>query len=159
MTDGGSLLVENRGGNQAGAASRYVSVNNLTNLKLAEAVYPERIALTEVTLGSHGPVSGASYGHNYLDVVAYVQQSGTEPCGVPNAYGAYLVPPGYTKQTLRRFVVRNQEQSIQATWDGPALVVPPATGAGRHVCVQLDVALLSNETTVFMGGTAYKYTP
>lgn len=157
VTDGGALHVEQRAGLPAGAASRSFTANSLTYHKLAEAVYPERIAVTEVTVGSHGPVNGSVYGHNYVDLVAYVQTSGSASCGPASAYVA--APPGYSRTVLRRFVVRNLTPSIHATWNGPALVVPGAAAAGRRVCVQLEVSLLSTETTIFMGGTAYKYEP
>ncbi|HVF05390.1 MAG TPA: hypothetical protein VNA20_11170 [Frankiaceae bacterium] len=156
VTHGGALQVEQRAGLPVGAASRHFVANNLTFHKLAEATYPERIGVTEVTLGSHGPV-GSTYGHNYVDLVAYVQTSGSSPCGPVSAFVS--PPPGYERKVLRRFVVRNLQQSIQATWNGPALVVPAPAAAGRKVCVQLEVQLISTETTLWLGGTAYKYTP
>lgn len=156
VTHGGALHVEQRAGLPAGAASRQFSTNGLNFYKLAEATYPERIGVTEVTMASHGPV-GSTYGHNFVDLVAYVQTSGSSPCGPVSAYVS--APPGYERKVLRRFLVRNLQQSIQATWNGPALIVPAATGAGRKVCVQLEVQTITTDTTLWFGGTAYKYTP
>ena len=157
VTHAGALQVEQRAGLPAGAASRHFVATGLTYHKLAEATHPERIGVTEVSLGSHGPTSGSTYGHNFVDLVAYVQTSGSSPCGPASAYVS--PPPGYERKVLRRFVVRNLQQSIQATWNGPALVVPAAAAAGRKVCVQLEVQTITTETTLWLGGTAYKYTP
>ena len=156
VTSRGGLVVESRSELPAYVFGNYWSANNLTYFKLAEAVGPQRIAITEVTVGSHGPISGAQYGHNYVDLVRYTQVSGTAACGVPSAYVDYSTPPGYTKKVLRRFVVRNQEQTIQIRWDDPALM-SPAAAAGKKSCVQLQVSLLSTETTIFLGGSGYLF--
>lgn len=154
--DRGTLMVESRAGSIAGSFSNYRESTNLTHLKLGEAVSPERLAITEVSAGSHGPTSAATYGHNYVDIVAYTQVSGTHSCGMPSAYVDYATPPGYTRKVLRRLVLRNQTPSIQTVFSGPPLVVPPAA-AGKRTCVQLEVSLLSTETKIFMGGTGYRF--
>ena len=157
VTAAGALQVEQRAGLPTGAASRHFVATGLTFHKLAEATYPERIGVTEVSLSSHGPTSSNTYGHNYVELVAYVQQSGSAPCGPASAY--VEPPPGYERKVLRRMLVRNLSQTVQLTWNGPALVVPAATGAGRKVCVQLEVVLITTDTTIWLGGTAYKFTP
>lgn len=152
----GTLQVEQRAGVATNAVSGNWTADNLQYFKLAEVTSPRRIAVTEVSVASHGPVSGATYGHNYVDVVAYIQRSGSGACGMPSAYVDYLVPQGYEKKVLRRVLARNLQQSVQLEWNGPALVAPSAAD-GKKVCVQLEPALLTTDTTLFIGATGYTF--
>ena len=152
----GTFHVEQRAGVATGAVSAHWTADRLDYFKLLEATGPNRIAITEVSVSAHGPVSGESYGHNYVDVVAYIQRSGTAACRVPSAYVDYTVPPGYERKVLRRIVARNQQQTVQLQWNGPALVAP-AAAAGKKVCVQLEVWTLSTSTTLYIGATGYRF--
>lgn len=149
VTTSGSLQTETRAGYGPNTISRHWAADTLESFTFSETVGPDRLALTEVTLGSVGPSNGTTTGHHYIDIVSYVQGDGTAACGVSSS--------GYTVTTLRRLVVRNFHPSVQVRWDGPVLLGPkPPTG--KKSCIVLRVNTYTTGSVVYISATGYRAT-
>lgn len=147
VTTSNSLQAETRAGTGANTVTQHWSADTLESFEFMEVTGPDRIALTEVTLGSNGPSNGTTTGHHYVDVIAYTQGSGTGACGTTST--------GYTVKTLTRLVVRNFHPSIQSLWNGPALLAPSAP-AGKRSCVVFRVNTFTTGSVIYISATGYR---
>ena len=147
VTSSNSLQTESRAGSGPNTISQHWAADTLESFTFGTVTGPDRLALTEVTLGSVGPSNGTTTGHHYIDVVSYVQGSGTAACGVSSS--------GYTVTTLRRLVVRNFHPSVQVDWSGPALLAPKPP-AGKKACVVLRVNTYTTGSVVYISATGYR---
>lgn len=147
VTSSNSLQVESRAGAGPNVVSQHWAADTLESFEFMEVTGPDRIALTEVTLGSNGPTNGTTTGHHYVDVISYVQGTGTAACGVSST--------GYTVKTLTRLVVRNFHPSVQTLWNGPALIAP-AAAAGKKSCVVFRVNTFTTGSTIYISATGYR---
>lgn len=142
-----SLQVETRAGVAVNSFSFGVRATGLGHFPITEVTGPDRIAVTEITLGSHGPTNASTSGHNFVDLVSYIQTTGTGTCGQTST--------GYVRKELRRFVVMNLAPSYQMTFDGPPLLSPVAP-AGKKSCLTLEVSTYTSTSQVNMGATGYR---
>lgn len=147
VTTSNSLQAETRAGVGPNVMTQHWTADTLESFEFMEVTGPDRIALTEVTLGSVGPSNGTTTGHHYIDVVSYVQGSGTSACGTSSS--------GYTVKTLTRLVVRNFHPSVQTLWNGPALLAP-APPAGKKACVVIRVNTYTTGSVVYISATGYR---
>ena len=147
VTTSNSLQVESRAGAGPNVVSHHWSADTLESFEFMEVTGPDRIAISEATLGSVGPSNGTTTGHHYIDVVSYVQGTGTAACGVSSS--------GYTVKTLTRLVVRNFHPSVQTVWNGPALIAPSAP-AGKKSCVVFRVNTYTTGSVVYISATGYR---
>ena len=147
VTSSNSLQTETRAGFGPNTISRYWTADTLESFMFSEVTGPDRLALTEMTLGSVGPSNGTTTGHHYIDIVSYVQGAGTGTCGVSSS--------GWTVTTLRRLVVRNFHPSMQIDWSGPVLLAPkPADG--KKACVIVRVNTYTTGSVIYIGATGYR---
>ena len=147
VTSSNSLQTETRAGFGPNTISQYWTADTLESFTFGEATGPDRLALTEMTLGSVGPSNGTTTGHHYVDVVSYVQTTGTGTCGASST--------GWTVKTLRRLVVRNFHPSTQIDWTGPVLLAPKSA-AGKKACVVVRVNTFTSGSVIYIGATGYR---
>jgi hypothetical protein len=140
----GTLFGETRAGVTSKAFN--MAVDNVVDLslhKLTEAVAPNRLAITEVTLATRATDNGYT---TQVDLAGWVRTTGTNPCG----------GQGWTKTMLRRVSVKTNE-TVQLLFSGPPLILPvPATG--QHVCFTFAITQLPNGVVLDAGGTGYAFT-
>ncbi|HVF05391.1 MAG TPA: hypothetical protein VNA20_11175 [Frankiaceae bacterium] len=149
VTTSGSLQTESRAGFGPNTINRHWTADTLESFTFSEVTGPDRLALTELTLGSVGPSNGTTTGHHYVDIVSYVQGTGTGTCGTSST--------GWTVTTLRRTVVRNFHPSVQIDWSGPVLLAPkPANG--KKACVIVRVNTFTTGSVVYISATGYRVT-
>lgn len=148
VTQSGSVQVESRAGVVQNMFNLGFRATNLGHFYLTDAIGPQRVALTEITLGSHGPTNGSTSGHNFVDLVSYVQTTGAaSACGTTTT--------GYIRTEHRRFVVMNLTPTFQVTFDGPPFL-SPTPPAGKKVCLTLEVSTFTTGSQVNMGVTGYR---
>lgn len=147
VTTSNSLQAETRAGAGPNVVSQHWTADTLESFEFMEVTGPDRIALTQVTLGSVGPANGTTTGHHYIDVISYVQGTGTASCGASSS--------GYTVKTLTRLVVRNFFPSVQTLWNGPALLSPSAP-AGKKSCVVFRVNTYTTGSVIYISATGYR---
>lgn len=141
----GTLQVETRPGVVQHSFNRSISTGEFAFHKLYEVAAPNRIALTEVSVGT----TGSTYPEWQVLIVAYVQTTGTGACGTSLT--------GYTKHVLREFMVPPQD-TRQLLFNGPPLVVPSGA-AGKLTCVGFAVQEMGGgvDAKFLFGATGYTF--
>ncbi len=141
----GTLWGETRAGVTSHAFN--LNLNGITDLslhKLIEADAPNRIAITEFSVGTRGSDNGYT---TQVDLRAYVRVSGTGPCG----------SAGWVSTTLRRVSVKTNE-TVQLLFSGPPLILP-VPAAGQRLCFEASITQLPTGIVADFGGTGYAFAP
>jgi hypothetical protein len=140
-----ALYVDTRPRVSTGAFNAQIGdVTDVLRHKLAEAVAPSRIAVTEMMVTVLDNGSSGIVGNN-IELSAYVRMTGTEPCA-----GA-----GWTK-TLLRTVTVTKAQTVQLAFAGPPLVLPAAL-PGQLVCLAFQQTRWMGATTTHVAVTGFTY--
>jgi hypothetical protein len=147
----GALRVESRAGansNTFSNASGDLTSNAFSTL--AEATYPTRIAVTEMSFSVDSGIQAANTAYAArIEVYRMVRTSGTAACA--------RTAPGWTAKLMRVAVVVPSEMR-ELTFAGSPLVLAGG-GSGQRVCLGAYVSTYPTNTRVFIGATGYTFTP
>lgn len=145
VSEQGALLVETRPRAQRFAVNvNHVDVASLSPRKLMETTAPNRIALNEISISVRdfgNPVVAATI----VEIVSYVRDSGTNPCG----------SSGWTPRVLRRITL-NTDETLHIPFDHSPLVTPPVPSGKTH-CLAAKLYQWVGDTRVDIGATTYAF--
>jgi hypothetical protein len=147
VSSAGTLQVESRAGSPHNHLSVTGSRLSLGWVNLATTTSPTRMAITQLTFSGRGPVSDTA---QEVLIEAMVRTTGTAGCTGPGT-------TGYTRHTLARVLVKNQQSSLQLTYDGPPLVVP-AGASGQPTCFGFTVVTTPSGSAMDVHAIGYRFT-
>lgn len=140
----GALYVESRAGAVNGSFNTMTEkITDVIGHTIYETTSPNRVALTEATFTVRGDNTALT---NHVRIFWQTRTSGTATCG----------GSGWTMPKTMKTVVVRAGETVQLTFDGPPLVMPPAP-SGQAVCVRFQQTKWSGGTELDVSTIGYAY--